>query len=203
MNKKIGIRAASINLIAVIGFSVSMLVNAKPPTASYLTSMGNAFSFVVMICTFAHYAEETSRVAAFAAMLFGGMYAICNSIVYFIQLATVRNDSLTGQAASLLHFQQYGLMFNLDMLGYSLMSLSTFFIGLTIQEKKHPEKWLKWLLIIHGAFAVCCFIVPLLGIFNTETAGNSSLAGILILEFWCIYFAPISVLSISYFSNRR
>jgi hypothetical protein len=199
MNKKIGICAAAVNLLSVIGFLVSMLVSS--PYASYFTSIGIAFSFVAMVSVFAYYAEETAKAAGFAAAAFGGMYALCNSIVYFIQLTSVRSGKLTGQAAVLLDFSHFNMMFNLDMLGYCLMAVSTFFAGLTIQAKDLAEKWLKWLLIIHGVFAVTCFIVPLLGLFDTAVKGSDA-TGTFILVFWCVYFAPISALSIRFFLKR-
>lgn len=199
MNKKIGICAAVVNLFSVIGFLISMLASSS--YGSYFASIGIAFSFVTMICVFACYGEETSKAAGLAAIAFGGMYALCNSIVYFVQLTSVRSGKLTGQAAVLLDYTQFDMMFNLDMLGYCLMSVSTFFAGLTIQAKNLAEKWLKWLLIIHGVFAVACFIVPLLGLFDTAANGSDT-TGILILSFWCIYFTPISALSIRFFSKR-
>lgn len=199
MNKKIGICAAVVNLLSVIGFLISMLVSSS--YGSYLASIGIAFSFVTMISAFACYGEEASKAAGITAIAFGGMYALCNSIVYFIQLTSVQSGKLTGQAAVLLDYTQMDMMFNLDMLGYCFMSVSTFFAGLTIQARNLAEKWLKWLLIIHGVFAVTCFIVPLLGLFDTATSGSDA-AGIFILVFWCIYFTPISALSIRFFSKR-
>lgn len=199
MNQKIGAYASAINLFAVIGFAISMLISSD--LGSYLSSIFIAFSFVIMICSFTHYSGEGSRVASLSAMAFGIMYALCNSIVYFIQLSTVRNSVLTDQAASLLDFQRFGMAFNIDMLGYCLMSISTFFIGLTLETKTPADRWLKWLLIVHGVFAISCFIIPILGLFGSATPG-SDMIGVLILEFWCLYFAPIGVLSILHFSRK-
>ena len=200
MNKKIGTYASVVNLLAVIGFAISMLIGSN--FGSYLSSLFIAFSFVIMICTFAYFSTESSRVAALCAMAFGVMYALCNSIVYFIQLSTVRNTVLTDQATSLLDFQQFGMIFNLDMLGYGLMSISTFFIGFTLVVKTRADRWLKWLLIVHGVFAVSCFIIPILGLFTTASQG-SDIIGVLILEFWCLYFAPIGILSVLHFARKH
>ncbi|MFB0920103.1 MAG: hypothetical protein QMB62_04365 [Oscillospiraceae bacterium] len=60
------------------------------------------------------------------------------------------------------------------------------------------DKWLKTLLMIHGVFAITCFIMPILGLFSADMKG-SSLIGTLIMEFWCVYFIPIGVLSYRYF----
>ena len=199
MNQKIGAYASAVNVIAVIGFAVSMLISSD--FGSYLSSLFIAFSFVVMICTFVHFSGEKTGAAGFCAMAFGVMYALCNSIVYFIQLSTVRNSVLTDQAAALLDFRQFGMIFNLDMLGYCFMSISTIFIGITLEVKTRADLWLKWLLIVHGVFAIACFIIPILGLFSAATQG-SEIIGVLILEFWCLYFAPIGVLSILHFQRK-
>lgn len=120
--------------------------------------------------------------------------------VYFAQMTTVRTGGLTSQAVSLLDFQQFGLFFNYDLLGYALMALSTFFAGLTICVKSKADKWLKALLLIHGVFFLTCFILPMLGLFTTDMAGAEWI-GTAVLEFWCVYFIPISVLSFFHFSK--
>lgn len=198
MNRSMGMYAAAVNFLAVLGFAVCMLAGSS--FGNYLSSMAIAFSFVVMICALAHYGNEDSRVPGLAGIVFGGMYALCNLIVYYVQLTVVLQGPLSEQAASLLDFEQFGLIFNLDMLGYCLMSLSTFFASFTIQVKSRAGQWLKWLLRIHGIFAISCFVVPFLGLFSTASSGND-MSGVLVLEFWCLYFAPISALSLLYVSK--
>ena len=199
MNQKLGAYASAVNLLAVICFAFSMLISSD--FGSYFSSIFIAFSFVVMACTFAYFSGENSKVAGFCGMAFGIMYALCNAIVYFIQLSTVKNSVLTDQAADLLDFERFGMIFILDMLGYCLMSISTLFIGLTLEVKTRADRWLKWLLIIHGVFAISCFIIPILGLFGSASQG-SEIIGVLILEFWCLYFAPIGILSILHFARK-
>jgi hypothetical protein len=199
LNKKIGIVGSIINLITVVGFAVSMIAGTL--FGSYLTSLFIAWSLVAMLCSFAYYSDTNKRVAGLCAVAFGIMYAICNSFVYFAQITTVQMDTLTEQAAKLLDFQNYGLFFNYDMLGYCLMAVSTFFAGLTIDPKIKTDKWLKWLLLIHGVFAISCFILPMLGLFSTAMSGGEWI-GTAILVFWCIYFAPISILSFLHFKSK-
>lgn len=200
MNKKIGMIASIVNLIAVVGFALSMLAGTS--FGSYLTSIFIAFSLVAMLCTFAHFSNESRRVAGLSGIAFGAMYALCNSIVYFTQITTVRVNNLTEQAASILDFQNMGLMFNYDMLGYCLMAIATFFAGLAIDAKTKADKWLKRLLLIHGVFAITCFLVPLLGIFSTDMSGGEWISTA-ILEFWCVYFIPVSILSFIHFRNKH
>ncbi len=200
MNNKIGTYASIVNLGSVLGFALAMLFGSL--YISYLTSIFIAFSFVVMISAFAQVSHEETKAAAFAAMIFAGMYALCNTIVYFVQISTVYGGTLDAAAASFLDFQQFGLIFNLDMLGYCLMALSTFFIGLTVVPAVKADRWLKWLLLIHGVFAISCFILPLTGMFSRDMSGGDWI-GTAVLEFWCVYFAPVSVLSAFYFSRQR
>ena len=66
----------------------------------------------------------------------------------------MRFAGLTEKARELLDFQQMGLFFSLDLLGYALMSLAAFFVGLTVEPKDKPSKWLRALLMIHGVFFI-------------------------------------------------
>ena len=82
-----------------------------------------------------------------------------------------------------------------------MMALSTFFIGLSVKAENKADKWLKYLLIIHGAFFPGCFIMPMTGVF-TNMAGGSSGGGYLALLIWCIYFMPIGILSFIHFGRN-
>lgn len=198
MNKKIGMFSSVTNLVAVIGFALSMLIGSN--FGSYFSSMFIAFSFMPMMCAYAYFSKEKTKLAGITAAGFAVMYAICISFVYFTQITTVRMETLTEQAAQLLDFQSFGLFFNYDMLGYCLMAISTFFAGLTIEPKTKGDRWLKWLLLIHGVFAVSCFILPLLGLFSADMNGGEWI-GTAILIFWCVYFIPVGILSFLHFSK--
>lgn len=96
------------------------------------------------------------------------MYVTIIPLVYFVQLTTLRLEELTQQAVTLLDFQQFGLFFNYDLLGYGLMALATFFPGLTIEVESRMEKWLKGLLLVHGIFFISCLIMPMFGVFTAD-----------------------------------
>ena len=159
-----------------------------------------AFSFIPMMCAYAYFSEQKRKLAGYISSAFAAMYAIIVLLVYFAQVTTVRLDNLTQQAAEILDFQQFGLFFSYDLLGYSLMALSAFFAGLTVKAETKKDKWLKRLLLLHGIFFFSCLIAPVLGIF---VAGSESWIGIALLEFWCVYFLPISILSYLHFSKIR
>lgn len=199
MNKKIGMVSSVVNAAAVLGFAVCMMIGSD--YGSYFVCMFIAFSFVPMTASFCTYCTDDKRSAGYSAMIFGSIYAVLILIVYFAQVSSVRNDSLGTAALQILDYQKFGLLFNYDLLGYGLMALSTFFIGLTIEGKTRADKWLKGLLLIHGVFFFSCLIMPMLGIFNSEM-GDSKWVGTLVLMFWCVYFTPISVLSYIHFSRK-
>lgn len=198
MNKKIGLYSSAVNFIAVICFALSMLFGFD--YGSYFSSMFIAFSFVPMMCGYAHFSEKKDKMAGYISVAFAAIYATIILLVYFAQLTTVRQNDLTQQAAVLLDFQQCGLLFNYDLLGYAVMSLATFFAGLTVNQQTKADRWLKYLLMVHGVFFISCLIFPMLGLFKAD---SPTWIGVAVLEFWCLYFCPISILSYLYFSNCK
>ena len=176
MNRKIGMWSSVVNAIAVISFAISMLFDFT--FGSYFSSMFIAFSFVAMMCGYAYFAEKEAKLSGYVSMTFAAVYTTIILLVYFTQLTTVRLNDLTQQATALLDFQQCGLLFNYDLLGYAVMALATFFAGLTIKQQTKIDKWLKYLLIIHGVFlllylyfwtfVVNCFMAVLQSAFLIE-----------------------------------
>lgn len=198
MNRRIARTASLVNLTAVVCFALSMLLGFD--FGSYFSSMFIAFSFVPMACAFAHFSGEKAKLAGLTAVAFSAVYAAVILLVYFAQLTTVRMDALTEQAAALLDFQRFGLLFNYDLLGYGLMALSTFFAGLTIEPATLADRWLKGLLMAHGVFFVSCLLLPMLGVFKSD---GEAWVGVAALTFWCLYFAPVDALSFLHFSKCR
>lgn len=198
MNRKIGMVSSIINLVSVLLFALCMLT--KFDFGSYLICMFIAFSFVPMISAFCNECDVARKTAGYSAMIFAGVYAVIILIVYFAQVTAVRLDGLNQQAMQIIDYSKFGLFFSYDLLGYGIMALSTFFAGLTIQPQNNSDKVLKWLLVVHGIFFVSCLIMPMLGLFSAEMQGCEWI-GILVLEFWCIYFTPIGFLSYLHFKS--
>jgi hypothetical protein len=199
MGSNIGIVSAVINICSVIGFVLCLLTGFL--FGSYLTSMFIALSFVPMVSAFAAIGKPKTKTAGNAAMIFAGMYAVFILLVYFAQVTTVRLESLSEQAVTLMDYTTYGLFFNFNLLGYGLMAVSTFFAGMSIEVKFKPDKALKYLLLIHGVFAITCFIMPITGVFSTDLQGIDFI-GTAILLFWCAYFIPVGILSYLHFKKR-
>ena len=198
MNKKIGMIGSAINAFTVLAFAICMLINFN--FGSYFVCIFLALSFVMMVSAFEAECRTECKAAGKAALVFSAIYATLIAIVYYTQCTSVINDNLNDQAKRILSYKYMGLMFNLDLLGYGIMALSTFFIGLTINAETKADKALKALLLIHGVFFLSCFLMPMTGIFAGSN-GSTSNGGVIALEIWCLYFLPISILSFLHFKR--
>ena len=56
------------------------------------------------------------------------------------------------------------------------------------------------ILMVHGVFFISCLFFPMLGVFKAD---SPAWIGVAVLEFWCIYFCPIGILSCLHFINLR
>ncbi|WP_394918629.1 hypothetical protein [uncultured Robinsoniella sp.] len=199
INKKIGMYSSAVNVVAVAGFALCMLLGKS--YASYFICMFIAFSFVPMIAAYCFYSSEARKTAGFTAMLFAAAYMVIILVVYFAQLTAVADGGLNDQALGIIDFQSMGLFFSYDLLGYGLMALATFFAGLTMEATTKSDKWLKRLLLIHGIFFISCLLIPMSGVFQKDMPGGD-FAGVAVLEFWCMYFIPVGVLSYLHFRRK-
>ncbi len=200
MNNKIGKIGSIINVITVLLFALFLITGFK--FGYFFVCIILSLSFIMMIATLENECKEDNKVAGKIALILAGVYSTLIMIVYFTQCTSVINDKLSAEALKVLDYSNMGLMFNLDLLGYAIMALSTFFIGFTINVKNKKDKALKYLLLIHGVFFISCLIMPMTGIFANST-GSSSMGGIIALEVWCAYFLPIGILSYSHFKNNK
>lgn len=200
MNKAIASIGATIVSISVLLFAVCMLIQFN--FGSYFVCMLLPIGYIMMTAGFCDESDEKHRVAANVGMAFAVIYAVMILLVYFAQTTAVRLGSLDEQAVKILDYSRGGLFFSYDLLGYGMMALSTFFVGLTIDAKNKADKWLKYLMIIHGIFFFGCFIMPMTGVFSSMSNGENSIGGVVALEFWCAYFIPVGVLSMIHFSKE-
>lgn len=200
LNRTIARVGAMIVSVSVLLFAVFMLIDFN--FGSYFVCMLLPIGYIMMSSGFHHESGENHKVAANTGMVFCAVYAVLIFIVYFAQTTSVRSDDMNKQAMMILDFKRGGLIFNYDLLGYGMMSLSTFFIGLTIKANSKSDKWLKYLMIIHGVFFIGCFILPMTGVFSGMSDG-ASIGGTIALEFWCAYFLPIGILAFKHFSGSE
>ena len=159
--------------------------------------------YIMMAAGFQHESDEKTRVSANIGLILAAVYAVLILLVYDAQTTTVRLEELNEQAVRILNYAKGGLMFNYDLLGYGMMALSTFFIGLSIRAENKPDLWLKRLMLIHGVFFFSCFLMPMTGMFTGMANGEKGNGGDIALLFWCAYFLPIGVLAWKHFGKGK
>ena len=197
MNQTIAGVGALIVTISVILFAVCMLIPFN--FGCYFVCMILPIGYIMMSAVFCNESDEKHRVAANIGMVFAAVYAVLIFLVYFAQTTSVRLDPLDEQLMKILDYSKGGLFFHYDLLGYGMMALSTFFVGLTIDAKVKADQWLKNLMLGHGVFFFPCFIMPMTGILSI---GENNIGGVIALECWCAYFSPIGMLSLIHFRKR-
>ena len=201
MNSQLAKIGAAVVTVTVFLFAVFILCDFS--FGSYLVCMFLPIGYIMMSAGFQHESAESTKVAANIGLVLAAVYAVLILLVYFAQTTSVRLENLTDQAARILNYAKGGLMFNYDLLGYGMMALSTFFIGLSIRAGNKPDLWLKRLMMIHGVFFLSCFFMPLTGMFTNMGEGKSGNGGSIALFFWCVYFLPIGILAYMHFSKKK
>ncbi len=201
MNTLLSKAGALITTVTVALFALFIIINF--PFGYYVVCMLLPVGYVMMSAGLAYECDDDRRVAAIIGMALAAVYMLLVLLVYFSQTTTVANEQLDEQADKLINFRRGGLIFNYDLLGYGMMALSTFFMGLTVKPKNKCDKWLKWLLIIHGAFFPGCFIMPMTGVFLSMQGGEHGRGGDMALLFWCAYFIPVGVLAFKHFNQKN
>lgn len=205
MNRLIPRIGAAIVSVTVFLFAVCLIVGHS--FGAYFVCMFLPIGYIMMAAGLQHECIEERRVAANIGMVFAVVYAVLILLVYFAQTTSVHLGCLSGQALDVLDFKRGGLIFNYDLLGYGMMALSTFFLGLSVRTDSKADRWLKALLMIHGVFFFSCFFLPMLVSFANlsggEAHGGGVGAGILALVGWCAYFLPIGILGYMHFGKKR
>ena len=201
LNKMIPKAGSAIVTATVFLFAVFLTVNFS--MGSYFVCLILPVGFIMMTAGLQHECESSRKVAANIGLTLAAVYATFIMLVYFSQLTTVKNEQLNEQAAKLLEFGRFGLIFNYDLLGYGVMALSTFFTGLSMKPKNKKDKWLKALLMIHGVFYFSCTFMPITGVFAKMSTGGDGIGGRLALVVWCVYFLPIGILSFLHFNSGK
>lgn len=201
MNRIIAMIGAAIVTITVFLFAVFLIVDFS--FGSYLVCMFLPIGYIMLAAGLHQECTDDRMAAADAGMIFAAVYAVLIFLVYFAQTTSVHLGGLNEQALAILDYKQGGLIFNYDLLGYGMMALSTFFIGLSFRAESKADKWLKYLMMIHGVFFISCFIMPMTGAFSNMSAGETSRGGVIALVCWCIYFLPIGILSYVHFGKTK
>ena len=201
MNRTVSMIGAALVTVTVFLFALFILLDF--PFGYYIVCMFLPIGYIMTAAGLHHESGSDRKVAANTGLVLAGVYTVLILLVYFAQTTTVRTEVLNDQASRVLNFRLGGLIFNYDLLGYGMMALSTFFIGLSMKAENKTDRWLKRLLIIHGAFFPGCFFMPMTGMFTSMANGKSGNGGDIALLFWCLFFIPVGVLAYRHFRMSR
>ena len=191
---------SAIVTVTVFLFALFLIINYS--NGYFFVCLILPLGFIMMTAGLQNECDSDRRVAANIGLVLAAVYCVIIMVVYFTQLTTVNNEQLNEQAANLLNFGRFGLIFNFDLLGYGVMALSTFFTGLSMKAKNKADKWLKALMMIHGLFYFSCTFMPMTGMFSKMSSGGDGIGGRLALVAWCVYFLPVGILSYLHFRKR-
>ena len=201
LNRTVPRIGAAVVAVTVFLFAVCLIVDFT--FGSYLVCMFLPMGYIMMAAGFHQESADDRKAVSLIGMVFSAVYAVLILLVYFAQTTSVHLGTLSEDALGILDFKRGGLIFNYDLLGYGMMALSTFFIGLSFNAGNQEEKWLKYLMMIHGIFFVGCFIMPMTGVITGMANGETSHGGVIALVCWCAYFLPIGVLAFRHFGRLR
>lgn len=191
---------SAIVTVTVFLFAIFQIINFS--MGSFFVCFFLPIGFIMMTAGLHNECESDRKVTANIGMVFAAVYCMIIMLVYFAQLTTVNNEQLTEQAAKLIDFSKFGLIFNYDLLGYGIMALATFFTGLSMKAKNKTDKWLRTLMMIHGVFFLSCTFMPMTTMFSKMSSDGDSIGGRLALVAWCVYFLPVGILSFLHFRKR-
>ena len=200
LNKTVPRIGAAVVAVTVFLFAVCLIMNFT--FGSCFVCMFLPMGYIMMAAGFHEESALDRKAVSMIGMVFSAVYAVLIFLVYFAQTTSVQSGRLSEDALAILDFRRGGLIFNYDLLGYGMMALSTFFIGLSFQAGSKEEKWLKYLMMIHGIFFIGCFIMPMTGMFTGMASGETSNGGVIALVSWCVYFLPVGVLAYRHFGRQ-
>ena len=141
LNKMISKAGSAIVTVTVFLFALFLIINYS--NGYFFVCLILPLGFIMMTAGLQNECDSGRKVAAIIGLVLAAVYCVIIMVVYFTQLTTVNNEQLNEQAANLLNFGRFGLIFNFDLLGYGVMALSTFFTGLSMKAKNKTDKWLK------------------------------------------------------------
>ena len=202
MNKTVAKAGSAVVTVTVFLFALFLIVNYS--LGSYFVCLILPVGFIMMTAGLHNECEGDRKVAANIGLILAAVYGTFIMLVYYTQLTTVNNELLNEQALKLLKFNNLGLIFNFDLLGYGVMALSTFFTGLSIKPENRADKWLRALMMIHGVFYLSCTFMPMTGMFSKmANPDGDGLGGRLALIAWCVYFLPVGILAFLHFGREK
>lgn len=198
MNRTLGMYASATAAFCTVLFLIGLFL--KHDTLNYASCLVLAWSYVLAACAFAAYADKDRKAVALGGVAIAVVYCVFTNLVYYTQLTTVKFEAADPVIMEALAFKSGYWLFGFDLMGYGLMALSTALIGLAFKPATRPDRILKGMLLAHGLFFPICVIGPMLNLFQP---GADDGAGIMALQGWCLFFAPLMLLSVHHFYRLK
>ncbi len=162
MSDRFGFWSATAAAAAAIAYAVPQLMQVAgmlPPIVDriliFAPSLALAPAYVATMVAVDGFAPRHRKLWGRTALAFAIMYATLVSIVYVVQLGVVIPHELHGEIerVALLSCCEPGAFLTaVDLLGYTLMSLSTLFAA-PVFSAQGFERWLRRALLANGALA--------------------------------------------------
>ena len=196
--KYLGMSSALLAALLTSLFGIFIVLNN--PMVYFITCLFLAMSVVVMAISLKSFVNIRKKVLAECAVLFGAMYAILVSMVYYTQIAIVLKGTLSTDLLMIVSDIPGSVFFYIDMFGYCFLCLATLFIAFAIEG----HKTLRGFLFAHSAIFIPTFLLPFMPIaFSTVEPAAGQVSGPLILVLWCAIFVPVCLLLARYFGKQQ
>ncbi len=151
-----------------------------------------------------YHADDEKKILSHLSVISSVIYCIFVWIVYFLCLTVFRDDRtvLTGELLKVFKFTPGSALFAIDMLGYSMLSLATFFSSFIFNNTNRIEKWIKILFLFNGLFFISSIIFPFLYYPENFNAHEKvDLGGSIGYIVWSVLFIIISILLVIFYKR--
>jgi len=123
---KMGFWSAVLVTLTVFGFALFIIISfwgLDTKLYSFISCFFIAPSFVALMVSNHYYSAVDKKVWSQLGLAFAIIYAVLVSIVYYLQITVVYNNSLqlSPEIIKFLEFTPGSTMFAIDMLGYAFM----------------------------------------------------------------------------------
>ena len=118
-------------------------------------------TIIIMMVCIHHVTPEKQKVFSLIGIAFSSVYAAIICTNYYIQLFVVRLNLLEGDLDGLALLalpNLHSIVFALESIGYTFLSLATLFVSPVFSGGK-LESWIRWLFIITGVIGIFGAIV--------------------------------------------
>lgn len=164
---RVGFWSAAAATACSLTYSVMQILAVAGVVQGYLSeiliftpSLLLAPCFVTVLACLYQLASPARRIWGHLGWGFSLLYAALICIVYMTELFVVIPHGLRGEATrvSLLAFKPESVMYVLDGLGYTFMSLATLFSS-QVLSGKGLESWVRGVMVWNGLLALPIFVV--------------------------------------------